>query len=178
VAALQQDGLHPLIVTAAFALDLLCIHPFGDGNGRVARLVTSFLISRTGYGVGRYVSLEQLFYDTKDDYYDALGASTVGWFDDGQHDPWPWIRYLLERVGEAYGRFEERIAAGTSRGTKQDRVRDYVLLHASPTFTIAEIRRALPGVSDNTIRIVLGALKEKGSITNDGSGRGASWRRI
>ena len=177
-AALQQDGLHPLIVTAAFALDLLCIHPFGDGNGRVARLATSYLTGRTGYGVGSYVSLEQLIYDTKDDYYEALGASTVGWFDDGQHDLWPWTRYLLERVGEAYGRFEERIAAGTSSGTKQDRVRDFVLLHASPTFTIAEIRRALPGVSDNTIRIVLGELKEKGSITNDGSGRGAAWRRI
>lgn len=178
VAALQQSALHPLIVTAAFALDFLCIHPFGDGNGRVARLATSYLMDRTGYGVGRYVSLEQLIYDTKDDYYDALGASTIGWFDDGHHDVWPWARYLLGRVGDAYGRFEERIAAGTSGGTKQDRVRDYVLLHAPTTFTIAEIRRAVPGVSDNTIRIVLGELKEKGSITNDGSGRSAAWRRL
>jgi Fic family protein len=178
VAALGQDGLHPLIVTAAFALDFLCIHPFADGNGRVARLATSYLMGRTGYGVGRYVSLEQLIYDTKDDYYGALGASTIGWFDDGNHDLWPWARYLLGRVGEAYGRFEERIAAGTSGGTKQDRVRDYVLLHAPATFTIAEIRRAVPGVSDNTIRIVLSELKEQGSITNDGSGRGAAWRRI
>ena len=178
VAALDQDGPHPLIVTAAFALDFLCIHPFADGNGRVARLATSYLMGRTGYGVGRYVSLEQLIYDTKDGYYGALGASTVGWFDDGHHDLWPWARYLLGRVGEAYGRFEEHIAAGTSGGTKQDRVRDYVLLHAPATFTIAEIRRAVPGVSDNTIRIVLGELKEQGTITNDGSGRGAAWRRI
>ena len=177
-AALGQDRLHPLIATAAFALDFLCIHPFADGNGRVARLVTSYLMGRTGYGVGRYVSLEQVIYDTKDDYYGALGASTVGWFDDGQHDPWPWTRYLLGRVGEAYSRFEERIAAGTAGGTKQDRVRDFVLFHAAPRFTISEIRRAMPGVSDNTIRLVLGELKEKSSITNDGSGRGAAWRRI
>jgi Fic family protein len=178
VAALEQDRLHPLTITAAFALDFLCIHPFEDGNGRVARLVTSYLMGRSGYGVGRYVSLEQLIYNTKDDYYGALGASTVGWFDDGQHDLWPWTRYLLGRVGEAYGRFEERIAAGTAGGTKQDRVRDYVLLHAAPRFRIADIRRALPGVSDNTIRLVLGELKESGSITNDGSGRGAAWHRI
>jgi Fic family protein len=178
VAALGQDEVHPLIVTAAFALDFLCIHPFGDGNGRVARLATSYLMGRTGYGVGRYVSLEQLIYNTKDDYYGALGASTIGWFDDGHHDLWPWARYLLGRVGDAYGRFGQRIAAGTSGGTKQDRVRDFVLLHAPATFTIAEIRRAVPGVSDNTIRIVLGELKEKGSITNDGSGRGAAWHRL
>jgi len=177
-AALHQRGLHPLIVTTAFALDFLCIHPFADGNGRVARLATSYLMDRTGYGVGRYVSLEQLIYNTKDEYYDALGASTTDWFDDGHHDLWPWARYLLERVGDAYSRFEERISAGTSGGTKQDRVRDYVLLHAPATFTIAEVRRALPGVSDNTIRIVLAVLKEKGSITNDGSGRGAAWRRL
>ena len=94
IAALGQDEVHPLIVTAAFALDFLCIHPFGDGNGRVARLATSYLMGRTGYGVGRYVSLEQLIYDTKDDYYGALGASTIGWFDDGHHDLWPWARYL------------------------------------------------------------------------------------
>jgi len=178
LAALQGAGSHPLIVTAAFALDLLCIHPFSDGNGRVARLATSYLMNRTGYSVGRYVSLEQLIYDTKDDYYRALGASTVGWFDDGHHDVWPWARYLLEQVGEAYGRFEERIAVGTAGATKQDRVRDFVLLHAPATFTIAEVRRAVPGVSDNTIRIVLGELKEKGRITNDGSGRGAAWRRL
>jgi Fic family protein len=177
-AALGRDRLHPLIATAAFALDFLCIHPFADGNGRVARLVTSYLMSRTGYGVARYVSLEQLIYDTKDDYYGALGASTIGWFDDGQHDPWPWTRYLLGRVSQAYGRFGERIAAGTAGGTKQDRVRDHVLLHAAPRFTIADIRRALPGVSDNTIRIVLSELKEKGNIANDGSGRGAAWHRV
>jgi Fic family protein len=131
VAALGQEGLHPLIVTAAFALDFLCIHPFGDGNGRVARLATSYLLGRTGYGVGHYVSLEQLIYDTKDDYYGALGASTIGWFDDGHHDLWPWARYLLGRVGDAYGRFEERIAAGTSGRTKQDRVRDYPVVAPS-----------------------------------------------
>ena len=177
VAALEPDGPHPLIVSAAFALDFLCIHPFEDGNGRVARLVTSYLMGRTGYGVGRYVSLEQLIYDAKDEYYATLGASTIGWFDDGHHDVWPWVSFLLGRVSEAYDRLEERIAAGVSGGTKQDRVRDFVMLHASVEFTISDIRRAVPGVSDNTIRIVLAALKEKGSITNDGSGRSASWRR-
>jgi len=177
-AALEGGEQHPLIVIAAFALDFLTVHPFADGNGRVARLVTSYLLQRTGYGVGQYVSLEQLIYDTKEEYYAALGASTVGWFDDGQHDPWPWARYLLGRLESAYGQFEDRVAAGTSGGTKQDRVRDFVLLHAPTAFSIADIRRAVPGISDNTIRIVLGQLKESGRIANDGTGRGATWRRL
>ena len=126
-----DDGIHhPLLITAAFGLDLLCIHPFGDGNGRVARLITAHLMQHAGYGVGRYVSVEQLIFATKDDYYQALRDSTVGWFDDGAHSVWPWTGYFLARVDEAYKRFSVRVAASTSGGTKQDRIRDYVLLHA------------------------------------------------
>jgi Fic family protein len=176
-AAFELGEVHPLIISAAVILDFLCIHPFGDGNGRVARLVTSYLMDRAEYGVSRYVSLEQLIYDTKDDYYRSLGESTIDWFDDGHHDVWPWTRYLLKQICEAYGRFDERIAAGTSGGTKQDRVRDFILLHGSATFAISDIRRALPGVSDNTIRLVLSELKNNGRIVNDELGRSATWRR-
>ncbi len=175
--ALDRGTHHPLLVVAACILDLLCIHPFGDGSGRIARLTTTYLLARAGYGVGRYVSIEQLFYDTKDDYYAALGASTEGWFDDGGHDLWPWATYFLDRLDEAYERFTERVAAGTAGGTKQDRVRDFVLLHAPTTFAIADIRRAVPGVSDNTIRLVLTDLKNEGRINNDGTGRNATWHR-
>jgi len=177
-AATDSRDHHPLIVTAAFALDLLCIHPFTDGNGRVARLLTSYLLQRSGYGVGRYVSLEQLIYETKDDYYAALAASTHGWFDDApHHNLWIWARYLVEQLVHAYGQFESRIAASTAGGTKSERVRNHVLRQASPTFAIADIRRALPGVSDHTIRLVLAALRDEGRIASDGVGRGATWHR-
>jgi len=168
---------HPLLVIAAFVLDLLCIHPFTDGNGRVARLLTTYLLDRSGYGVGRYVSIEQLFFDAKDGYYVALGQSTTGWFKDGRHDLWPWARFLLTQVAGAYDRFSARIAAGTSAGTKQGRVRDYVLLQASATFTINDIRRACPGISDNTIRLTLNALRAVGHVEVDGTGRNATWHR-
>lgn len=176
--ALRDNETHPLLVIAVFVLDLLCIHPFADGNGRVARLVTTHLLQRAGYGVGRYVSVEQLIYETKDEYYRSLEASTKGWFDDGQHAAWPWASYLLGRLDAAYTRFGTRVAAGTGGGTKQDRVRDFVLLHAPTPFTIADIRRTVPGISDNTIRLVLSELRNEGLIANDGTGRSASWHRV
>jgi Fic family protein len=175
---LSTEQHHPLVVSAACVLDLTCIHPFTDGNGRIARLLTTHLLDRAGYQVGRYVSIEQLLYETKDDYYAALAASTVGWFDDGKHSVWPWVELLLDRVAEAYRRFEARIAAGRSAGTKRDRVQDYVLLHAPASFTIAEVRRAVPGVSDNTIRIVLTKLRDDGRIAVDGVGPRARWKRL
>lgn len=177
-AALSDSMTHPLLVIPAFVLDLLCIHPFADGNGRVARLTTTHLLQRSGYGVGKYVSVEQLIYETNDEYYQSLAASTRGWFDDGRHTTWPWAGYLLERLDAAYTRFGTRVAAGTGGRTKQDRVRDFVFLHAPTPFTIADIRRAVPGISDNTIRLVLSELKHTGLIGNDGTGRSARWHRI
>lgn len=176
--ALEEGSVHPLLVTAAFGLDLLCIHPFGEGNGRISRLVMGHMMQAAGYRVGRYVSIEQLIFDTKDGYYGQLAASTTGWFDDGTHSVWPWAGYFLDRVRDAYERFADRIAAGTSGGTKQDRIRDYVLLHAPKLFAIADIRRAVPGVSDNTIRLVLTELKTAGLVTVDGTGRGSKWSRL
>lgn len=175
--ALDRGEHHPLLIAARFGLDFLCIHPFADGNGRVARLVTTYMLSRSGYGVGRYVSLEQLIYDTHADYYVALGASTLGWFDDGRHDLWPWVRYLFGILDDAYERFTARVVAATAGGTKQGRVRDFVLAHSPASFTIADIRRVVPGVSDSTIRLVLTALKRDHLITSDGTGRGAAWHR-
>jgi len=176
-AALDDGATHPLLVIAAFGLDLLCIHPFADGNGRVTRLLTANLMQRVGYGVGRYVAVEQLIFETKDDYYRTLATSTTGWFDDGTHSVWPWSSYFLDRTAQAYERFGDRVAAGTSVGTKQDRIRDYVLLSDPEQFTIADIRRAAPGVSDNTIRLVLTELKAAYNVTVDGTGRGATWSR-
>ena len=172
--ALSDNETHPLRVIAVFVLDLLCIHPFADGNGRVARLATAHLLQRTGYGVGKYVSVEQLIYETKDE----LAASTHGWFDDAQHAAWPWARYLLGRLDVAYTRLGTRVAAGTGGGTQQDLVRNFVLLHAPTPFTIADIRRTVPGISDNTIPLVLSELKNEGLIAKDGTGRSASWHRV
>ena len=107
-----------------------------------------------------------------------MAASTAGWFDDGGHSMWPWAGYFLARVGDAYERLGDRVAAGTSGGTKQDRIRDFVLLHAPARFSIGDIRRAAPGVSDNTIRLVLTELKAAGRITVDGTGRGSMWSRV
>lgn len=169
---------HPLIVTAAFALDLSCIHPFADGNGRVVRLMTAHLLEQVGYGVGRYVSVEQLIYDKKNSYYEALRQSTTGWFDDGRHDLWPWATFLLERLAMAYELFDAEVSSSRSAGSKKDRVRNFIMFHGPDRFTINDIRRALPGISDQTIRVVLKDLREEGQIGVNGTGRSAAWRRV
>jgi Fic family protein len=167
---------HRVLLSGMFVLDLLVIHPFEDGNGRVARLLTGALLNDHGYRVGRYVSLEQAIAESADGYYQALLDSTHGWHE-GAADPWPWLDYFTSAIMGAYAVFAQRAAAARTPGTKQQRVREHIWRHASATFRLADIRTAVPGVSDQTIRLVLGQLKIEGKIRVDGTGRSATWTR-
>ena len=77
--ALGEGEVDPLILIPLFIHDFLCIHPFIDGNGRMSRLLTTLLLYRSGYYVGKYVSLEAKIAKNKDLYYDALYDSQIGW---------------------------------------------------------------------------------------------------
>ncbi len=167
---------HPVLLSGLFILDLLVIHPFEDGNGRVARLLSSAMLSGHGYTVGRYVSLEQAVAESADAYYQALLDSTRGW-QEGTADPWPWLGYFTRVLADAYAVFADRAAAAQTLGNKQQRVREHILRHAPVTFRIADIRTAVPGVSDQTIRLVLEQLRSEGKVRADGTGRSASWLR-
>ena len=167
---------HPALLSGLFVLDLLVIHPFEDGNGRVARLLTNAMLTEHGYTVGRYVSLEQAIAESADAYYQALLDSTHGWHEDTV-DPWPWLGYFTSVIAGAYAVFADRAAAAQTPGTKQQRVREHILRHAPATFRLADIRTAVPGVSDQTIRLALEQLRNEGKVRADGTGRSATWTR-
>ena len=176
--AWEADHYHRLLLAGAYVLDFLVIHPFTDGNGRMSRLLSLLLLYQGGYEVGRYVSLEKLVEESKETYYEALGASTVGWHE-ATHDVWPWLSYFLGIVAAAYRLFEPRAeAAAAGRGSKAELVKAFVRGHVSDQFTFAEVRRAAPGVSDEYIRQVLRDLRDSGAIEVRGAGRGATWHRL
>jgi len=176
---LEQGVVHPLIALSAFILDLLAIHPVVDGNGRMARLATTHELLRLGYGVARYVSVEQRIYESKNAYYTALEQSQRDWYE-GTHSIWPWTEYLIRILAASYDDFENRAAAGrgTEGGTKQERIRRWALREAPSAFKIRDVRRAVPGVSDPTIRLALRALRDEGLLKAESVGQGAKWRRL
>ena len=174
--AVAAGGHHPVLVSGMFILDLLVIHPFEDGNGRVARLLTGAMLGDHGYTVGRYVSLEQAIAESADTYYQALLDSTHG-RREGIADPWPWLAYFTSVIAQTYAVFANRAAKAQTTGTKQQRLRQHILRHAPTTFRLAELRTAVPGVSDQTIRLVLEQLRKEGKVRADGTGRSATWTR-
>jgi Fic family protein len=105
----DSGTVEPLLLIPTYVLDFLCIHPFRDGNGRMARLLTLLLLYRAGYEVGRFISLEQIIERTKESYYDTLYQSSKGWHE-GQHSLLPWWEYFLGvMLLSAYKEFEQRV---------------------------------------------------------------------
>lgn len=166
-----------LLLTAAYVFDFLVIHPFRDGNGRMSRILTLWLLYLGDFQVGRYISLEKLIEDSKETYYDALGKATAGWHD-GEHDLRPWLQYFLGIVIAAYQEFEERTSIPAGRGSKRARIERFIETSLSDEFTVADLRTASPDASDSYITRILIDLKQQGAIERIGAGRGSKWRRL
>ena len=176
--ALDARAVDPLLLVPTYVLDFLCIHPFADGNGRMARLLTLLLLYQAGYQVGRYISLETAIEETKEGYYDSLYASSQSWHD-ARHSLVPWWEYFVGvMLVKAYRQFEERVGVTTARrGAKRDMIRDAV--NRLPNrFRYADLERALPAVSRPTIARALRELRAEGAIRCLNPGRDATWEKI
>lgn len=97
---MEDISVDPLLIIPVFLHDFLCIHPFNDGNGRMSRLMTLLLLYKSGYLVGKYISIEKHIEKTKDAYYDALEASSSGWQED--EDPTVFVKYMLGVILACY----------------------------------------------------------------------------
>jgi len=175
-AAVKEGRFDPLILIPLAVLDFLCIHPFRDGNGRMARLLTLLLLYRSRYRVGRYISLERVIEETKETYFEALQRSSQGWHE-GQHNSRPWLDYSWGVMLRAYRQFEERVGRlSKGRGSKTELVREAIDRRVGP-FSISDIEANCPGVSRDMVRVVLRRLRDEGAIIPQGKGRGARWIR-
>lgn len=173
---LRERWVHPLVALAAFNLDFLCIHPFRDGNGRVSRLLLLLQCYHLGFEVGRYISLERLIEENKDRYYETLEQSSQGWHE-GEHDPWPYVHFVLYVLRTAYREFERRVGeVAAPRGAKTQRVQD-AIRQLSGEFTLSDIEAACPGVSRDMVRKVLRDMKADDRVECLGRGPGARWRK-
>jgi len=172
----NSGEIDSLMLISATILDFLFIHPFNDGNGRMARLLTLLLLYKEGYEVGRFISLEQIVEDSKDSYYDTLHQSSQNWHD-GKHDLLIWSEYLLGVILSAYKELVDRVGkVSSARGNKAMRVEE-TIDHFVTDFSIDDIRRRCPDISPATINRVLVKLRDADKIEVLGTGRGAKWRK-
>lgn len=174
--AIERAEYDPLLLIPMFILDFLCIHPFNDGNGRMSRLLTLLLLYRSGYIVGKYVSMEMLIEKTKKTYYEALQNSSTGWHND-KSDYTSFVRYYLGVVLKGYNEFQDRIEHLRYRKlSKADRVKA-VFDKKLGVVKKSDIATLCPDISETTIERTLKELLEAGFIEKVGKGRATGYAK-
>ena len=168
--------VEPLLAIPIFIHDFLCIHPFNDGNGRMSRLLTTLLLYRSGFMVGKYVSLEAKIAANKDMYYAALRESSDAWYGESS-SPRAFIRYWLQMLLAAYHDFEDRSALIVNSGSVMNQVQAAIDRHLG-AFTKQDIREWCPNISDSTIEGAVRTLVKKGSIQRKGGGRSTYYVKL
>lgn len=166
----------PLIVIPIFIHDFLCIHPFNDGNGRMSRLLTTLLLYRNGFYVGKYISLEAKIAKNKDLYYAALRQAQEGWHE-GTEDAVPFIKYLLGIILSAYRDFEERFSLVEQKKPALETVRQATLSKIG-RFSKQDIRKLCPALSVSSIEGALRKLVASGELKREGNGKSTCYYRL
>ena len=164
-----------LILIPVFIHDFLCIHPFNDGNGRMSRLLTTLLLYRCGYVIGKYISLESKIAKNKNTYYDALEACQRGWYEN-QEDPTPFIKYLLRIILVAYRDFEDRVDLVSEKLPAVEIVRRAIYMKIGK-FTKSDIMELCPTIGKTSVESSIKLLVDKGILIKHGSGRSTYYTR-
>lgn len=159
----------PLVLIPVFINDFLCIHPFNDGNGRMSRLLTTLLLYRCGYVVGRYISIESKIEKTKSTYYDVLEECGIGWHEN-KNDPTPFVKYILGIILAAYRDFENRVDIFGEKLPVAEQVKNAIHQKIGK-FTRSEIEELVPSASKASIGNVLKQLTDEGYIDRFGKGK-------
>jgi Fic family protein len=171
----RDPVINPLILDAVFILDFLCIHPFNDGNGRVSRLLTTFLLLKDGYPVDLYDSVSYRILQHREEYYQALSSSDQGW-EKGKNDPSSFVLFFLRMILESYQKLDERIELFKEKATAAEKVRKVILASEIPV-SKADIEETLFFYSRTTIEKALGDLLKAKEIQMVQSGHYAKYYR-
>ncbi len=168
--------LEPLIAIPTFIHDFLCIHPVNDGTGRMSRLLTTLLLYRSGFCVGKYISLEAKIAGNKELYYDSINKSQDGWHE-GLEDATHFIKYILGTILSAYKDFEDRFSIVEEKLPAIEMVRK-ASRNKVGRFTKQDIREICPSLSVSSVEGALRKMVSEGELKREGTGKSTCYHRL
>lgn len=173
---MKDPTCNPLITIFTFILDFLCIHPFYDGNGRVSRLLTTFLLLKYGYELDQYYSFSYVVLNNVEKYYETLEKSSIGWHQD-KNDYAFFTHFMLECLKEGYLKLSYILEVNSMSGRSNDKVLK-VINDSKGLISKADIEEVLINLSRTTIEKSLNELVLSGKIQMVQSGKYARYYKI
>ena len=167
---IKLGEIDPLFLIPIFILDFLSIHPFDDGNGRMSRLLTLLLLYKSGYIVGKYISIEKIIENTKESYYDTLEQSSKKWHENENNYEF-FVEYYLGIILSAYKEFAVRVEyMSNKKMTIKDRTEAIIKKHLGK-ISKQEIAEICPDISIGSIERALNQLLKEEKILKITGGR-------
>lgn len=163
-----KDRVHPLILSSVFHYEFVFIHPFGDGNGRMARLWQTAILSKWEK-VFEYIPIESLIKKYQEDYYKAIyNCNNTGNSNE-------FIEFMLKMINETVSDLLETTAQETAQETTQEKI--LKLINNNPSITQIEMSKKL-GITRDGISYNIKILKDNGIIEREGSNKKGSWKIV
>ncbi len=183
----EAKNTHPVIKSGIIHYELARIHPFVDGNGRVARAVATLIMFLDGYDIRKFFSFEEYFDENPMDYYLTLQAvSNQLVLDTHERDLTPWLEYFTEGVAVELNRVKEKVQRISTDARVKDRLGEQVTLnerqmiimeyvHRHKSISNKDFRKIFPDFSDDTVLRELKFLRQKGLIKKSGGTKKAAY---
>ena len=172
----HNPNINPLLLISCFILDFLCVHPFDDGNGRMSRLLTLLLLYKSGFDIGRFISIENMINENKGEYYQTLQESSVNW-GDGKNTYEPFMLYMIQILYECYIKLDENVFSQIDKKLSKTERIEKLLLNAFVPISKRSIQDQLPDISEQLIEMVLSKLTKEDKIVKIGSYKDAMYYR-
>ena len=183
----EARQIHAIIKAGIIHYELARIHPFVDGNGRVARAVATLILFLDGYDIRKFFSFEEYFDENPMNYYLTLQAvSNQLVLDTHERDITPWLEYFTEGVAIELNRVKEKVQRISVDARIKDKLGEQLMLnerqmmimeyiHRHKTLSNKDFRKIFPDHSDDTVLRELKFLRQKGLVKKAGGTKKAAY---
>ncbi|XAM51783.1 hypothetical protein TVTCOM_18960 [Terrisporobacter vanillatitrophus] len=173
---LEENKIQDLIIIASFIMDFMLISPFKEDNLTMSKILTLLLLNKSGYEVGRFTSLGNLYYDENYSYFKTL-FSKQGDIERESYNINKWLDYFLSFILAAYEDLNDEMnLTGNKKETKTRRI-EKVINSTLGYFTKDDVRNQCPDIPEPTINRVFNNLRKSGKIEVVAKGRSAKWKK-
>ncbi|HET9946666.1 MAG TPA: Fic family protein [Patescibacteria group bacterium] len=178
----ESKEIHPVLRSGIVHYEFVRIHPFVDGNGRVARALSTMVLFQEGYDIRKFFSLEEYFDSDAGRYYDSLQS-----VERKQGDLTPWLEYFTEGLAVELTKIKERVEHVSIDGKMREKLGGKPLMLSDRQLKIIEFiqqagylqnqafKSLFPMISEDAVLLDLKSLLQQGIIKKQGVTKGAKY---